>query len=142
MLPVEYQIDFRDTFRTLWNLYDVSFLWKKWKPKRSHLYLQKSSIIDVWQGSKYASDLNFIQFNLHQRTLYYHHHHLCTSRTKMLLKKTVEYAWLTKFQNFIGKKKAKLILNTFSFPGGWEFPEYKGNTFFLNHLQVAACFLN
>ena len=40
------------------------------------------------------------------------------------------------------EKKAKLSLNTFSFPEGWVFPEYKGNTFFLNHLQVAACFLN
>ena len=34
----------------------------------------------------------------------------------MLLKKTFEYAQLTKFQNFRGKKLSSLI-NTFSFPG-------------------------
>ena len=70
LLPLEYQIDFLDAFRNLRNVYDLAFLWKKKTAKRSPLSPQKSSIIDVWQDSKYANSLNFkkfsIQFTLHQ----------------------------------------------------------------------------
>ena len=61
--------------------------------------MQQSSLIDVWQGSKYVSGLNF------------------TSRTKTLLNETVEYAELTKFQNYNGKISQAQLINTFSFPG-------------------------
>ena len=67
--------------------------------KESSIFAQQSSLIDVWQGSKYVSGLNF------------------TSRTKTLLNETVEYAELTKFQNYNGKISQAQLINTFSFPG-------------------------
>ena len=92
------------------------------------IYLQKS-FIDVSQGSKYASDLNFknfsIQFTLDQR-LKRCWINLLSSRSWQNCKTSAE-------------KKFSSVSKYFYF--SWEFLKYKENTFFLEHLQV-DCFLN
>ena len=50
---------FRGKLRILLNIYDGAFCKNSWKSKAVSTIFAKSSTLDVWQGSEYASKLAF-----------------------------------------------------------------------------------
>ena len=50
--------EYRDVFRTQTNINDRASLWKCLTAKSRLLFLRKSSILDGWPGSKYASEIS------------------------------------------------------------------------------------
>ena len=74
--------------------------------------MQKSFIIDVWEGSKYASGLNFIQFTLHE------------GLKRFWIKPLSLRSWQN-FKTLAGKLFSSVSKYLYF---SWEFPEY--NTLF------------
>ena len=67
-LTTSAEVTFTDIFRNLQNIYDREYL-RKYLTAFSLEFLQKNSIIDIWQGPKYAFKWIFSSLSSSQKSL-------------------------------------------------------------------------